>query len=69
VHHDIIPEDVPVYFKEYLSKLSAEDALDLLASMVARMPSDSPELSLVETHLQNHAAGVYRTIRELSNPR
>ena len=69
VDHGIIPEDVPVYFREYLRKLSADDALDLLVSMVARMPSDSPERPLVEAHLQNHAAGVYRMVRELTNLR
>ena len=69
VDHGIIPEDVPVYFRGYLRNLSAEDALDLLVSITARMSSDSPERSLIEAHIRNHAAGIYRNVQALPNLR
>ena len=69
VDHGIIPEDVPAYFRGYLRNLSAEDALDLLVSMTARMSSDSPERSLIEAHIHNHAADIYRTVQALPNLR
>ena len=60
---DIIPAGVPALFHAYLKDLSAEDAFDLLASMVAQMPSGSPELSLIKTHVRDHAAALHRAIQ------
>lgn len=63
----IIPEEVPEFFRDYLNTLSAADILDLLHAIVDRFPPQSPELQLIKSHLSDHAVALHKNIAQFAN--
>ena len=60
-----IPEGFSDYFKLFLTEMAAEDLLDLFVSMANRLPPGSPDLQVIQPHLEGHADAFFRGIRTL----
>ncbi|MEN8244901.1 MAG: hypothetical protein ABFS43_08375 [Thermodesulfobacteriota bacterium] len=60
-----IPEGFCEYFKSFLTEIAAEEMLDLFVSLADSLPSDSPDLPLIQSHLERHADAFFHQIRTL----
>ena len=60
-----IPEGFCEYFKSFLAEIPAQEMLDLFVSLADSLPSDSPDLPIIQTHLERHADAFFHQIQTL----
>lgn len=60
-----IPEGFCEYFKSFLAEIPAQEMLDLFVSLADSLPSDSPDLPIIQAHLERHVGAFFHQIQTL----
>ncbi|HHE73963.1 MAG: hypothetical protein DRH90_23180 [Deltaproteobacteria bacterium] len=60
-----IPMGFSEYFKSFLTEITAAEMRALFVSIGENLPSGSPDLPVIQPHLQRHADAFFRQIRTL----
>lgn len=63
--HQLIPEQLAQYAREYIKALSKTDLHDLLTAIVGRFHPQMPKLDLIRNQLSSHATAVKDAIGQL----